>query len=157
MTTTEKALFAAGCFWGPQHKLARVPGVVATAAGYAGGHLAQPSYREVCTDRTGHAEVVEVTFDPSTVSYEALVRFFFTIHDPTTRNRQGEDLGTQYRSAIFCQAPGQREIATRVIEELNRTSFGGRIVTELLPAATFWRAEDYHQDYVDKHPGACGI
>jgi peptide-methionine (S)-S-oxide reductase len=153
----EKATFAAGCFWGPQHKLARVPGVVSTAVGYEGGAVESPTYQQVCTDRTGHAEVVELDFDPAQVSYEELVRQFFAIHDPTTRHRQGPDLGSQYRSAIFHHSPQQKAVAEKVIAELNAGPFKGAIVTELLPATRFWRAEDYHQHYADKHPGACGI
>jgi peptide-methionine (S)-S-oxide reductase len=154
---SEKATFAAGCFWGPEYKFAKLPGVVATAVGYAGGAVEQPTYKQVCTDRTGHAEVVELEFDPARVSYEALLRFFFEIHDPTTRWRQGEDVGSQYRSAIFYHSPQQKALAEKIIAELNAAKFGGKIVTELVPAVQFWRAEDYHQKYVDKHPGACGI
>lgn len=151
--STDKATFAAGCFWGVEYKFARRPGVVATAVGYAGGQLAQPTYKQVCTDRTGHAEVVELEFDPAQTDYEALVRYFFELHDPTTLNRQGEDVGTQYRSVIFCHSAEQQTIAERVRAELNLSVFGGRIVTRIEPAAHFWRAEDYHQNYGDKHPG----
>lgn len=150
---TEKATFAAGCFWGVEYKFAKRPGVLTTAVGYEGGQMAQPTYKQVCTDRTGHAEVVELEFDPAQTSYEALVRYFFEMHDPTTLNRQGEDVGTQYRSVIFTHSAAQQSVAERVRDELNGSRFGGRIVTRIEPAATFWRAEDYHQKYGDKHPG----
>lgn len=153
MPSTRKATFAAGCFWGVEYKFAKRLGVVATAVGYEGGQLAQPTYKQVCTDRTGHAEVVELDFDPAQTDYEALVRYFFEMHDPTTANRQGEDVGTQYRSAIFVHDDEQRAIAERVRAELNAGHFTGRIVTRIEPAATFWRAEDYHQQYGEKHPG----
>jgi len=151
--STEKATFAAGCFWGVEYKFATRPGVLTTAVGYEGGQMAQPTYKQVCTDRTGHAEVVELEFDPAQTSYEALVRYFFEMHDPTTLNRQGEDVGTQYRSVIFTHSAAQQSVAERVRDELNGSRFGGRIVTRIEPAATFWRAEDYHQKYGDKHPG----
>ena len=153
-----KATFAAGCFWGVEYKFARHPGVVATAVGYEGGQLTQPTYKQVCTDRTGHAEVVELDYDPAQTDYEALVRRFFDIHDPTTLNRQGEDVGSHYRSVIFVRDEAQRAVAERVLAELNGQRFGGRIVTRIEPAATFWRAEDYHQQYGEKHPGlACSF
>lgn len=155
---TETATFAAGCFWGVQYKFDRRPGVVASEVGYMGGATERPSYEDVCTDETGHAEVCQLRFDPDKTHYEALVRFFFSIHDPTTRDRQGPDVGTQYRSAIFYHTPEQKTVAERVRDELNRTQFGGRIVTEIAPAQTFWRAEEYHQKYDDKHPGhACAV
>lgn len=155
---TEKATFAAGCFWGVEYRFAKRPGVLSTAVGYEGGQLAQPTYKQVCTDRTGHAEVVELEFDPGQTRYEALVRYFFEMHDPTTLNRQGEDVGTQYRSVIFTHSHEQQAVAERIREELNASTFGGRIVTRIEPAATFWRAEDYHQKYGDKHPGlACAF
>lgn len=149
----EKATFAAGCFWGVEYKYSKLPGVVSATSGYEGGHVDNPTYKQVCTDRTGHAEVVEVVFDPEKTSYEKLVRFLFEIHDPTTLNRQGPDVGTQYRSAIFFHSEQQKAIAQRVIEELNGTRFGGRIVTQLVPAAAFWAAEEYHQKFGEKHPG----
>lgn len=147
------ATFAAGCFWGVEHKFSRQPGVLETQVGYIGGHVDHPDYRQVCTGTTGHAEAVELRFDPQQTSYEALVHFFFGIHDPTTLNRQGPDEGTQYRSAIFYHDDGQRQTAQRVIDELNVSRFGGRMVTQLVPAGPFWRAEDYHQKYGEKHPG----
>ena len=149
----EKATFAAGCFWGVEHKLARVPGVTATAVGYMGGRVEQPTYEDVCTDETGHAEVAQVEFDPAKVSFETLVRKFYELHDPTQLNRQGPDEGSQYRSAIFCHSPEQKAAAERVTAEVNRGRFGGKIVTQIVPAATFWRAEEYHQKYGQKHPG----
>lgn len=147
------ATFAAGCFWGVEYKFLRQPGVVETQVGYTGGQVDRPDYRQVCTDTTGHAEAVQLRFDPRQTDYEALLRFFFDLHDPTTLNRQGPDFGSQYRSAIFYHDDGQRQTAQRVIDELNASRFGGRIVTQLVPAGPFWRAEDYHQKYGDKHPG----
>lgn len=149
----EKATFAAGCFWGVEHKLARVPGVTASAVGYMGGRTERPSYEEVCTDETGHAEVAQLEFDAQQVGFEVLVRKFYEIHDPTQLNRQGPDEGTQYRSAIFFHTPEQKAVAERVTAELNRSRHGGRIVTQIVPAGAFWRAEEYHQQYAEKHPG----
>ena len=149
----EKATFAAGCFWGVEFKLGKVPGVSATAVGYMGGHTQKPSYEDVCTDETGHAEVAQVEFDPGKVGFEVLVRKFYDIHDPTQMNRQGPDEGSQYRTAIFYHSPEQKAVAERVTAELNQKRFGGRIVTQIVPAATFWRAEEYHQKYGHKHPG----
>ena len=149
----EKATFAAGCFWGVEFKLGKVPGVTETSVGYMGGSLEKPTYEDVCTDETGHAEVAQVAFNPKEVSFETLVRKFYEIHDPTTLNRQGPDEGSQYRSAIFFHSPEQKAVAERVTAELNQTRFGGRIVTQVVPAATYWRAEEYHQKYGYKHPG----
>ena len=149
----EKATFAAGCFWGVEFKLGKVPGVKETAVGYMGGLKKNPTYEDVCTDETGHAEVAQVEFDPGKVPFETLVRRFYEIHDPTQLNRQGPDEGTQYRSAIFYHSPEQKAVAERVTADLNQKQFGGRIVTQIVPAATFWRAEDYHQKYGYKHPG----
>jgi len=149
----ERATFAAGCFWGVEFKLGKVPGVTETSVGYMGGSLEKPTYEDVCTDETGHAEVAQVGFNPKEVSFEALVRKFYEIHDPTQLNRQGPDEGSQYRSAIFYHSPEQKAVAERVTAELNKTRFGGRIVTQIVPAATYWRAEEYHQKYGDKHPG----
>jgi peptide-methionine (S)-S-oxide reductase len=155
---SEKATFAAGCFWGVEHRFGKLAGVLRTEVGYAGGRLDNPTYKQVCTDRTGHAEVVQLEFDPAQISYEKLVEHFYAIHDPTTLNRQGPDLGTQYRSAIFCHSPEQQAIAERVTAALNRSRFNGAIVTRIEPAQTFWRAEDYHQQYADKHPDqACAL
>jgi peptide-methionine (S)-S-oxide reductase len=149
----EKATFGAGCFWGVEAAFADLPGVTATAVGYEGGSLDEPSYQQVCTDRTGHAEVVEVDFDPDRISYEQLLDAFFALHDPTTCNRQGPDRGTQYRSVIFCHSPEQQAQARAKIEQL--TAEGRfqprRIVTQVEPAQSFWRAEAYHQRYLEKH------
>jgi peptide-methionine (S)-S-oxide reductase len=148
----EKATFAAGCFWGVEAAFAAIPGVAATAVGYEGGTLDRPSYRDVCTDQTGHAEVVELDFDPERVSYAALLDAFFRLHDPTTVNRQGPDWGTQYRSAIFFHSPEQERAAREKIAQL--TAAGAyaprRIVTRVEAAQTFWRAEEYHQRYLEK-------
>lgn len=149
----EKATFAAGCFWGVEYKLGKVPGVTETAVGYMGGSTEKPTYEDVCTDETGHAEVAQVQFNPKEVTFEALVRKFYEIHDPTQLNRQGPDEGTQYRSAIFYHSPEQKAVAERVTAELNKSRYGGRIVTQIVPAATFWRAEEYHQKYGYKNPG----
>jgi peptide methionine sulfoxide reductase msrA/msrB len=156
---TEKAYFAGGCFWGVEDAFAQVPGVLDAASGYQGGSTDNPNYKEVCSGETGHAEAVRVTFDPSRVSYRDLVRFFFRIHDPTTINRQGPDIGTQYRSAIFAASEEQERIANEVIAELRSANAfrGAAIVTEVKPAAPFYLAEDYHQDYHAKHGGSCRI
>ncbi len=146
---TETATFAAGCFWGIEAAFRRVPGVVETAVGYTGGRTANPTYEEVCTDRTGHAEVVQVDFDPEEVSYEDLVEKFFELHDPTQMNRQGPDVGTQYRSVIFFHSDGQREAAERVKERVAER-FDQPVVTAIEPASEFWRAEEYHQQYLVK-------
>ena len=148
----EKATFGAGCFWGVEVAFAAIPGVTATAVGYEGGSLERPSYKDVCTDQTGHAEVVEVDFDPARISFEQLLDAFFALHDPTTLNRQGPDSGTQYRSAIFCHSPQQEAQARAKIELLTAEGrFKPRsIVTRVEPAQTFWRAEDYHQRYLEK-------
>jgi peptide-methionine (S)-S-oxide reductase len=151
--TMEKATFAAGCFWGVEFKLGKVPGVTGTAVGYMGGHVQQPTYEDVCTDETGHAEVAQVEFNPGDVSFETLVRKFYEIHDPTQLNRQGPDEGSQYRTAIFYHSPEQKAVAERVTAELNQARYGGRIATQIVPAATFWRAEEYHQKYGYKNPG----
>ncbi len=150
--STEKATFGAGCFWGVEAAFAALPGVVATAVGYEGGKLDNPSYRDVCTDQTGHAEVVELDFDPGQVSYEKLLDAFFELHDPTTMNRQGPDWGAQYRSAIFFHSAEQEQQAKAKIEQLtNEGRFKPkRIVTKVEPAQTFWRAEEYHQKYLEK-------
>jgi peptide-methionine (S)-S-oxide reductase len=147
----EKATFGAGCFWGVEQEFGRIPGVVETAVGYEGGALEKPTYKDVCTDRTGHAEVVELTFDPARVGFERLVEAFFGLHDPTQLNRQGPDWGAQYRSAIFYHSPEQQATATAVIARLTaERKFSKPIVTEVAPAKTFWRAEEYHQKYLEK-------
>jgi len=148
----EKATFGAGCFWGVEAAFAAIPGVTATAVGYEGGSLDRPTYKDVCTDQTGHAEVVEIDFDPQKVTYETLLDKFFEMHDPTTLNRQGHDWGRQYRSAIFFHSTEQEQQAKAKIEQL--TADGRfkpkRIVTEVVPAQTFWRAEEYNQRYLEK-------
>lgn len=151
MTQVEKATFGAGCFWGVEVAFRKVPGVTATAAGYLGGNLPNPTYQDVCTGRTGHAEVVEVTYDPSKVKYEDLLDVFWTSHDPTTLNRQGPDRGTQYRSAIFFHSDAQKTAAAASKERWNASGrFSGPIVTEITPASAFYRAEEYHQRYLEK-------
>ena len=153
----KKATFAAGCFWGVEKIVAHIPGVVSTAVGYSGGTTPNPTYEQVCTGGTGHAEAVEVTYDPSRVSYGELLTTFFEYHDPTTRNRQGPDVGSQYRSIIFTHDEEQAEMAKRSKELLGKGKlFDGPIVTEILPAAPFYRAEEYHQKYLEKNPfGTC--
>ena len=147
----EKALFGAGCFWGVEARLGEITGVIDTLVGYAGGSLEHPTYKEVCTDRTGHAEVVQVTFDNSRLAYDTLLNAFFALHDPTQVNRQGPDWGSQYRSVIFAQTDEQAVQARAKIAELNATgSYRKPIATVVLPAATFWKAEEYHQRYLEK-------
>lgn len=149
----EKATFAAGCFWGVEASFRAVPGVVEAVSGYTGGHVEHPTYEQVCAGTTGHAEAVEVTFDPEKVSYEALVNKFFTLHDPTQMNRQGPDVGEQYRSVIFYHSPEQRMVAENLVKEFAPNFFPKTIATALEPAKTFWKAEEYHQRYAEKHPG----
>ncbi len=147
----EKATFGAGCFWGVEVAFRQVPGVVNAAVGYSGGAVDNPTYRQVCTDSTGHAEVVEVEYDPSQVSYEDLLNVFWENHDPTTLNRQGPDYGSQYRSAIFFHTPEQEATARASKERLDQSGrFRRPIVTQIEPAQTFWRAEEYHQQYLEK-------
>jgi peptide-methionine (S)-S-oxide reductase len=148
---TGRATFAAGCFWGVESTFRAVPGVVDVAVGYTGGRTERPSYEQVCTGRTGHAEAVDVTYDPSRVSYEDLLAVFFENHDPTTPNRQGPDVGEQYRSAIFVHSPEQETAARDRIGALTAEKrFRRPIVTEIAPAGPFWRAEEYHQRYFEK-------
>ena len=148
---TEKATFGAGCFWGVEAAFRQVHGVTATAVGYMGGDFKNPTYRDVCTDQTGHAEVVEVTFDPTQVSYTDLLKVFWENHDPTQFNRQGPDYGKQYRTAIFFHSPEQEAAARASKDELERSGkYHRRIVTEITPASDFWRAEEYHQQYLEK-------
>ncbi len=152
MTQLEKATFGAGCFWGVEVAFRQVPGVTDAIAGYLGGTLPNPTYEDVCTGRTGHAEVVEVTYDPTRVGYDDLLNVFWTSHDPTTLNRQGPDRGTQYRSAIFYHDEGQKAAATASKDRWNKSGkFSSPIVTEITPASTFHRAEEYHQRYLEKH------
>jgi peptide-methionine (S)-S-oxide reductase len=157
----ERAMFALGCFWGAERKFWQVPGVYTTAVGYAGGYTPNPTYREVCSGATGHAEVVLVVFDPRKVSYSDLVKIFWESHDPTQGMRQGNDVGTQYRSGIYYYDDDQRERAERSRDAYQRELSGagyGSITTELLPAPEFYYAEDYHQQYLSKNPGGyCGL
>lgn len=150
-TETQTAMFGAGCFWGVQAKFDKIDGVIATEVGYAGGSMDKPTYKDVCTDETGHAEVVHITFDPAKVSYQQLVDAFFALHDPTQMNRQGPDYGTQYRTVIFYYSPEQQKIALDTIQRLTEAKkFPRPIVTQVVPAAEFWKAEDYHQKYLKK-------
>lgn len=153
----ERATFAAGCFWGVEETFRCVPGVISTRVGYTGGHTENPTYEEVCSDTTGHAEAVEVVFNPERVSYEELLGVFWGTHDPTTPNRQGPDIGSQYRSVIFFHSPEQEAIARASKDRLERSGrFGAPIVTEIVPAQTFWEAEEYHQNYLLKRgAGRC--
>ena len=151
----EKATFAAGCFWGVEETFRQVPGVVDTAVGFMGGTSESPSYREVCGGRTGHAEVVDLEFDPAKVSYDALLDVFWGCHDPTTKDRQGPDVGSQYRAAIFFHDPAQEAAARASKQRLDTTGrFRRPIVTEIVPASPFWRAEEYHQRYLEKRGAA---
>jgi len=147
----QKAMFAAGCFWGVEAAFRNVKGVGSTAVGYSGGSLPNPTYQDVCSGRTGHAEVVEVDYDASRVSYDDLLNVFWAIHDPTTLNRQGPDIGTQYRSAVFFFNAEQEAAAKASRSKLQQSGrFGGDVVTEITPASTFYKAEDYHQQYLEK-------
>jgi len=151
----EIATFGAGCFWGIEAAFRQVPGVTDAVVGYSGGHTANPTYKDVCTDGTGHAEVVQVTFDPAQLSYEKLLEVFWQIHDPTQLNRQGPDFGTQYRSAIFFHSPEQEASARKSKEQAQASGrFRRPVVTEITPASTFYRAEEYHQKYLEKRGAA---
>jgi peptide-methionine (S)-S-oxide reductase len=148
---TRTATFGAGCFWGVEATFRQIEGVVDTAVGYAGGHLPDPTYKDVCTDRTGHAEVVQVEYDPERVTYDRLLDVFWENHDPTTLNRQGPDVGTQYRSAVFYHDDEQRKAAEESKRRLDASGhFRRPIVTQIVPAAPFYRAEEYHQRYLEK-------
>jgi peptide-methionine (S)-S-oxide reductase len=154
----EQATFAAGCFWGVEAKFRSIKGVVNATVGYTGGTVDNPTYQQVCTDRTGHAEAVLVEFDPSKVSYEQLLDVFWGMHDPTQVNRQGPDQGSQYRSAIFYHTPRQQAAALASKAALEKSGKLRRpIATEIVPAQTFWRGEEYHQRYFEKHGGACHL
>ncbi|MFX1592742.1 MAG: peptide-methionine (S)-S-oxide reductase MsrA [Promethearchaeota archaeon] len=147
----QKAIFAAGCFWGVEANFRKVDGVISTRVGYIGGSFKNPTYRDVCSHKTGHAEAVEVTFDPSKVSYDDLLDIFWSNHDPTTLNRQGPDVGTQYRSAIFYLNSDQKEKAMSSKARLEATKrFKKPIVTQIIPVSAFWEAEEYHQQYIEK-------
>lgn len=144
----DQAVFGLGCFWGAERKFWQLDGVYTTAVGYAGGHTHNPTYEEVCSGRTGHAEVVQIAFDPNIITFAELLEVFFTIHDPTTLNRQGADTGTQYRSAIFYHSPAQKEAAAKVIAALDAEKiWDDPIATEIAPLSVFYPAEDYHQNY----------
>ncbi len=158
MLEAEKALFAAGCFWGVEAAFRKVKGVTDAAVGYSGGTTEDPTYEAICSGATGHAEVVEVTFDRSRVTFEDLLDVFWDIHDPTTMDRQGPDVGTQYRSAVFFLTSEQEAQARASKERADASArFGGPIVTEITPAGRFHRAEEYHQRYVDKHRRRSGL
>jgi peptide methionine sulfoxide reductase msrA/msrB len=161
VTKTENAIFAAGCFWGIEDKFRKTPGVISTEVGYTGGHAKKPTYKQVCTDETGHAEAVKITFDPTLISYEGLLKVFFSIHDPTQVNRQGPDIGRQYRSAIFYYNDEQKMAAEKIVKELESTHrLGKSIATEIVSASKFNKAEEYHQQYYEKiktdSNGQCG-
>jgi peptide-methionine (S)-S-oxide reductase len=156
-TNTELATFAAGCFWGVEATFRQLPGVIATSVGYTGGHTDNPTYEQVCSHTTGHAEAVQVEFDPKQISYETLLDVFWQSHDPTQLNRQGWDVGDNYRTAIFFHSPEQEKAA---IESRDKTQAGSRkpIVTEITPASTFWPAEEYHQRYLEKRgQSSCAV
>jgi peptide-methionine (S)-S-oxide reductase len=159
--STETVTFGAGCFWGVEYVFERVPGVVGTEVGYAGGHTENPTYRDVCSHGTGHAEVLRVEFDPSVVSFEQLLEVFWAMHDPTQVNRQGPDVGDQYRSAIFTSSDEQRraaEASRDAYQKVLAKAGDGPITTEILDAPEFYYAEDYHQQYLAKNPsGYCGL
>jgi peptide-methionine (S)-S-oxide reductase len=153
-TTTETAILAGGCFWGMQDLFRKLPGVVNTRAGYTGGSLPNPTYKNMDTANDSHAEALEIIFDPSRISYRRLLEFFFQIHDPTTENRQGNDIGPHYRSAIFFLSAEQEKTAHEVIAAVNASGkWPGTVKTELVKASVFYEAEDMHQDYLEKHPG----
>lgn len=156
---TQKAVFAAGCFWGVEERFRQTEGVIEAVSGYTGGHTENPTYQEVCTGQTGHAEAVEVEYDDEVTSYERLLEAFFQYHNPTTRNRQGPDVGTQYRSAIFVADEAQAEAARAAVEAVNASGrWEQPVVTTLEPAAPFYAAEEYHQRYLEKHGrGLCPI
>jgi len=155
MGTIKKALFGAGCFWHVEEIFRKMKGVVAVVVGYSGGEMSAPTYEKVCSGETGHAEVAEVSYDPALVSYDTLVHSFFEMHDPTTADRQGPDVGKQYRSAIFYATESEKEIAERIKRELDASGkYAAPIVTEILPVREFYRAEEYHQRYFEKQKKA---
>ena len=154
----ERATFAAGCFWGVEDAFTNIPGIISTRVGYTGGRQEHPAYHDVCSGMSGHAEAVEITFDPVVVSYDDLLNIFWQCHDPTQLNRQGPDQGTQYRSAIFFHSDAQKLMAEESCERLDRSGRLRRpVVTEIVPCATFWEAEAYHQKYHQKHGAGCGF
>ncbi len=153
---TEKATFGAGCFWQVEDEFRCIPGVIDTAVGYSGGHVDNPTYEQVCTGTTGHTEVAEIEFDPEQISYEDILRKYFRIHDPTQVNRQGPDIGPQYRSVVFAHSPEQAEVARKVLET-EESRFDKPIVTTIEDAKPFWRAEEYHQCYLAKRHSSGGV
>ncbi len=151
---TETATLAGGCFWGMQDLIRKLPGVITTRVGYTGGKTASPDYADIRTGMTGHAESIEITFDPERIGYRNVLELFFQIHDPTTEHRQGNDIGSQYRSIIFYASEEQERVARETIADVEASGlWPGRVVTEVVPASEFWQAEDAHQDYLEKHPG----
>lgn len=158
MAKSQTAILAAGCFWGVQYYFDQVPGVLESEVGYAGGHVKEPTYEQVCMHTTGHAEAVRLEFNPVEASYETLLSHFFRLHDPTQLNRQGPDVGDNYRSAIFYTNEEQQQIAEKVLAKLNKSQFDGKIVTEITPASDWWPAEPFHQKFTERTgQGACAI
>lgn len=152
MDNIEKATFAAGCFWGVESAFCQVEGVISTTVGYSGGNTKNPTYEEVCTDKTGHAESVLIEFNPELITYEKLLELFWSIHDPTTLNRQGPDIGSQYRSIVFYHSEEQKNMAINTKDKLEKSKrFSRKIVTEIIPSTVFYKAEEYHQKYFQKH------
>ena len=149
----EIATFAAGCFWGVEDAFMKTKGVKSTKVGYTGGNLTNPTYEDVCTDKTGHAEAIQIMYNPKEISYKELLELFWSIHNPTTKNRQGPDIGTQYRSSIFYHTSEQEKIANQVRQELDDSKFQNKMVTEIVAASTFYPAEEYHQKYYQKIGG----
>jgi peptide-methionine (S)-S-oxide reductase len=149
----EIATFAAGCFWGVEDAFMKAKGVKSTRVGYTGGSLLNPTYEEVCTDKTGHAEAIQLEYDPKEISYKELLELFWSIHNPTTKNRQGPDIGTQYRSSIFYHSSEQEKMAKQLKQELDNSKYQNKIVTEIVPASKFYSAEEYHQKYYQKIGG----
>lgn len=153
MSNREIAILAGGCFWGMEDLIRKLPGVTETVVGYTGGALDNPDYKQVKTGKTGHAEAIRIAYDPAKTSYRALLEFFFQIHDPSTAGRQGNDIGSQYRSAIFYLNDGQKAEAEKIIAEIDASKrWPGKVATEVVPAGKWWDAEEYHQDYLDKYP-----
>lgn len=153
MSKTEIAILAGGCFWGMEDLIRKLPGVLETKVGYTGGKLLNPEYKQVKTGSTGHAEAIRIVFDPATISYRKLLEFFFQIHDPTTLDRQGNDIGSQYRSAIFYLGDAQKAEAEKIIAEIDASrKWPGKVTTKVEPAGDWWDAEEFHQDYLEKYP-----
>lgn len=154
----EIATFAAGCFWGVEDSFTAIPGIISTRVGYCGGHLEHPSYQDVCSGTSGHAEALEITFDPQLISFESLLTIFWECHDPTQLNRQGPDMGSQYRSAIFYHSDIQKQNAEESLQQLEQSGRLHRpVATVIVPAGAFWEAEKYHQKYHQKHAAGCGF